>query len=167
MRLTRYSDYAIRVMVHLGHQDGKLCSIAEIAQRYDISRSHLMKIVQDLGSSGFVETVRGRSGGLRLARPAEQISLGALIRHTEGDLNLVDCTGCLIAPACGLPPILAEAMRAFFDVLDRYTLADLMSRKGELRLFFALEDQYSPKQERPDSDMLRGSAEQDPTDSGL
>lgn len=140
MKLTRYTDYAVRVMIHLGIQDGQLSSIAEIAERYGISHNNLMKVVQDLAASGFVETVRGRNGGLRLARRAGEINLGALIRHTEGQTALLDCSGCLIAPACGLPPILAEAMRAFFAVLDKYTVADLLGKRRELRRLFGFED---------------------------
>lgn len=136
MKLTRYTDYAIRVMVHLGSQDGRLSSIAEIAERYNISHSHLMKVVQELAASGFVETVRGRSGGLCLARPAKEISLGALVRQTEDNAPLIDCSTCLISPACGLPPILVEATHAFFAVLDKYTVADLLGKRRELRQLF-------------------------------
>lgn len=140
MKLTRYTDYAVRVMIHLGSHDGRLSSIAEIAQCYGISHSHLMKVVQDLAASGFVETVRGRSGGLRLARPAKEINLGTLVRHTEGHATLIDCSNCLIAPACGLPPILAEAMSAFFTVLSKYTVADLLGKRAALRRLFEFDD---------------------------
>ncbi|OWJ68828.1 Rrf2 family transcriptional regulator [Inquilinus limosus] len=138
MKLTRYTDYAMRVMIRLGTHDGELTSIAEIARVYDISHANLMKVVQDLGNAGYVETVRGRHGGVRLARPADKINLGELVRHTEAGFELVDCRGCLIAPACGLPGILAEATRAFLGVLDKYTVADLLSRRSVLRELFAL-----------------------------
>jgi Rrf2 family nitric oxide-sensitive transcriptional repressor len=133
MKLTRYTDYAVRVMVHLGvHRDG-LCSIAEIARAYDISNNHLMKVVQDLAAVGFVEAVRGRNGGLRLGRAPEEINLGVLIRHTECGFALVDCSTCAIRPACTLPAILAEATRAFMTVLDRYTIADLLQHGDQLQ----------------------------------
>ncbi|ADH88498.1 transcriptional regulator, BadM/Rrf2 family [Ancylobacter novellus DSM 506] len=138
MKLTRYTDYAMRVMIHLGTHDDRLASIPEIARIYDLSHSNLMKVVQDLGHAGYVETVRGRHGGVRLARPADQINLGELVRHTEAGFDLVDCQGCLIAPACGLPGILAEATRAFLSVLDKYTVADLLGRRSALRQLFAI-----------------------------
>ena len=131
MRLTRYSDYAMRVLLYLGRQPDRLCSIAEIAKAYGISQNHLMKVVSDLVSAGYLASVRGRSGGVRLARPANQINLGALIRHTEDDFDLVGCGRCIIAPACGLTLMLDEALAAFLAVLDRYSLADVLARKGD------------------------------------
>ena len=137
MQLTRYTDYAVRVLLHVGARDeGSLSSIGEIAQVYDISRNHLMKVVQDLGQAGFLTTVRGRGGGLKLGRPAGEITIGAIVRHTEGGFDLVDCRTCLIAPACSLPKILNEAVTAFLGVLDRYTLADVLNRKADLRGLF-------------------------------
>lgn len=137
MQLTRYTDYAVRVLLHVGSRDeGDLSSIAEIAQVYDISRNHLMKVVQDLGQAGFLTTVRGRGGGLRLGRPADQITIGAVVRHTESGFDLVDCSSCLVAPACTLPRILNEATQAFLGVLDRYTLADVLIRRVDLRGLF-------------------------------
>jgi Rrf2 family transcriptional regulator, nitric oxide-sensitive transcriptional repressor len=137
VQLTRYTDYAVRVLLHVGARDeGDLSSIAEIAQVYDISRNHLMKVVQDLGQAGFLETVRGRNGGLKLGRPAEQITIGQIVRHTETGFDLVDCSSCLVAPACTLPRILNEATQAFLAVLDRYTLADILTRKVDLRGLF-------------------------------
>jgi Rrf2 family nitric oxide-sensitive transcriptional repressor len=103
MKLSRYTDYSIRVLIYLATHDGRLASIGEIARSYDISKDHLMKVVQDLGSAGFVETTRGRNGGIRLGRPPEELNLGAVVRHTEGGLSLIDCAGCIVAPACGLP----------------------------------------------------------------
>ncbi len=135
MRLTRYSDYAMRVLLYLGRQSGELCSIAEIARAYGISQNHLMKVVSDLAASGYVEAIRGRNGGIRLARPAAEINVGALIRHTEDDFDLVGCGSCVIAPACGLTGLLDEAVEAFLGVLDRYSLADVLARKRD---FFPL-----------------------------
>ena len=131
MRLTRYTDYAMRVLLYLGRQPDRLASIAEIARAYAISQNHLMKVVNDLVNAGYLESVRGRNGGIRLARPASGINVGALIRHTEDDLDLVDCGACLIAPACGLNSVLDEALLAFLKVLDSYTLADVLTRKGD------------------------------------
>ena len=137
MQLTRYTDYAIRVLLHVGARDeGSLSSIAEIAAVYDISKSHLMKVVQDLGQAGFLTTVRGRNGGLKLGRAAEEITIGQIVRHTEQGFDLVDCSACIISPACGLPNILNEATRAFLAVLDRYTLSDVLSRRADLRGLF-------------------------------
>ncbi|MCV2447184.1 RrF2 family transcriptional regulator [Paracoccus sp. DMF] len=131
MRLTRYTDYAMRVLLYLGRQPDRLCSIAEIARAYGISQNHLMKVINDLVNAGWLASVRGRGGGIRLARPAEQISVGAVIRHTEADFDLVGCGSCIIAPACGLTLALDEAMEAFLAVLDRQTLADVLARRGD------------------------------------
>ena len=139
MKLTLYTDYAIRVVMQLAVGGERLSSIGEISQRYGISQNHLMKVVQDLGNAGYVETVRGRNGGIRLARDPAEINLGALIRHTESGFDLVDCPNCLIATACGLPNILAEATNAFLAALDKYTVADLIGRRSRLRDLFGLE----------------------------
>lgn len=131
MRLTRYTDYAMRVLLYLGRQPERHCPIAEIARAYGISQNHLMKVVNDLVNADYLESIRGRNGGVRLARPPAQINIGALIRHTEDDFDLVDCASCLIAPACGLNGVLGEALSAFLAVLDGYTLADVLARKGD------------------------------------
>lgn len=137
MQLTLHTDYALRVLLHVGARDeGGMSSIAEIAKAYDISRNHLMKVVQSLGQAGFLETVRGRNGGLRLGKPAEKITIGAIVRRTETGFALVDCGSCLIAPACTLPKVLNEATRAFLNVLDSYTLADILVRPEDLRALF-------------------------------
>jgi Rrf2 family nitric oxide-sensitive transcriptional repressor len=138
MRLTRYTDYAMRVLIHLGTQPGRVCSIAEIAKTYGISQNHLMKVAHDLGKAGYVEGVRGRSGGIRLAKAPDRIGVGDVVRHTEEGFDLADCNGCVIAPACGLTGILAEALRAFMAVLDRYTLADLIKKRAKLADLFKL-----------------------------
>ncbi len=138
MKLTHYTDYALRVMIHLGLHEHELCSISEIAAAYGISHNHLMKVVQDLAAAGYVSSVRGRNGGVRLARPASEINVGALVRHTESDLSLVDCGSCSIAPACTLKGVLAEATRGFFAVLDRYTVQDLLKKPTQLRELLSL-----------------------------
>lgn len=137
MQLTRYTDYAVRVLLHVGARDeGSLSSIAEIANVYGISRHHLMKVVQDLGQAGFLTTVRGRKGGLKLGRDAKAITIGQIVRHTEQGFDLVDCSSCIIAAACTLPKILNEATKAFLAVLDGYTLADVLTRRTDLRGLF-------------------------------
>lgn len=131
MRLTRYTDYALRVLLYCGREPGKLARIPEMARAYGISQSHLMKVVSDLVGQGYLESVRGRGGGIRLARQPEEISIGKLVRHTEDDFDLVECGTCLIAPACGLSSLFDEALAAFLAVLDSYSLADALSRKGD------------------------------------
>lgn len=138
MRLTRYTDYAMRVLLHLAARDDGLASIGEIARLYDISQNHLMKVVQDLGKAGFVRTVRGRGGGIALALPADRIVVGQVVRHTEDGFQMVDCDNCVIAPACSLPRVLNEATAAFIAVLDKYTLADLMDRRHQMRGLFGI-----------------------------
>lgn len=132
MRLTRYTDYAMRILMYLGVQPDKVCSIAEIARAYGISHNHLTKVAHDLGKAGYVEGVRGRTGGIRLARSADRINVGAVVRQTEQGFDLADCSNCIIAPACGLTGVLDEALAAFLAVLDRYTLADLLTKQSKL-----------------------------------
>lgn len=129
MRLTRYSDYAMRVMLYLAARGDRPCSISEMAAAYGISQNHLMKVMNDLGRAGYVASTRGRNGGFRLARPAAEIVVGDLLRHTEDDLDLVDCPRCVLSRGCGLSSVLDEALMAFLAVLDRYTLADLIDRR--------------------------------------
>lgn len=144
MHLTRYTDYALRTLLYLGQQQDRLCSIAEVSGAYGISQNHLMKVVSDLVSAGYVQSVRGRHGGIRLGRPAAEINIGALVRHTEDDLNLVDCGSCIIGPACGLTGVLDEALGAFLAVLDRHSLADVMARQGDfLRLLHPVDAHVS------------------------
>ena len=136
MRLTRYTDYAMRVLMYLGVQPDKVCSIAEIARAYSISHNHLTKVAHDLGRAGYVEGVRGRTGGIRLARAADRINVGAVVRQTEHGFDLAHCGSCIIAPACGLTGVLDEALAAFLAVLYRYTLADLLAKQSRLMRLF-------------------------------
>jgi Rrf2 family transcriptional regulator, nitric oxide-sensitive transcriptional repressor len=131
MRLTLHTDHALRLLMLLAIEPDELHTIEEIAQRYNISRNHLMKIAQTLAQAGFIESLRGRGGGLRLGRTAESINLGAVVRETEDGFALVECfdrehNTCLIASACGLRGPLEEALQAFLAVLDRYSLDDLV-----------------------------------------
>ena len=138
MRLKSYTDYALRVLMHLAAKPDRLASIGEIARTYRISHNHLMKVVHDLRKEGFLDAVRGRSGGIRLGRPAATISVGEVVRHTEAGFDLVDCASCVIAPACALTAALHEARKAFMTVLDGYSLADLVEdRKAGLRELLA------------------------------
>ena len=131
MKLTRYTDYALRVLMHLATHPDRLTSISTIARSYGISQNHLVKVVQDLRVAGYIHAVRGRAGGLRLGRPPEEINVGQVVRHTEEGFNLVDCAHCLIAPACALTAALSRALAAFMEVLDGYTLADLTTSRSE------------------------------------
>lgn len=142
MHITRYTDYALRVLIYLGMQRERLATIGEIAGRYAISRNHLMKVVHELGRMGYVDTVRGKNGGMRLGRRPEEISIGAVIRDTEEDFALAECFGgdnqCVITVDCRLRSVLGEALDAFFRVLDGYTLADLLPAAGAAPIRFML-----------------------------
>ncbi|PCG13151.1 Rrf2 family transcriptional regulator [Sphingomonas adhaesiva] len=137
MKLTRYTDYALRVLLYLSARPERLCSISEMSRSYGISQNHLMKVVHDLGKAGFVASARGRLGGIRLARPPEEIIIGSVVRHTEDGFDLVDCGSCIIAPACGLTGVLREALGAFMTVLDSHTLADLLNNQVDFLSLFA------------------------------
>lgn len=137
MRLTVYTDYALRLLMYLAVRSDGRATIGEVADAYGISRNHLTKVAHQLGVAGFVETVRGKGGGLRLGRAADRIGIGEVVRRTEPDMALVPCfdpvcAPCPITPACGLRGALHEAQRAFLAVLDRYSLADLVQRRAEL-----------------------------------
>ena len=129
MRLTRYTDYSLRVLIYLGLSEPRQASIADISRAYGISENHLTKVVHQLGLLGFVKTTRGRGGGLRIGKPPEQIIIGQVVRQTEEDLALVECFSngaCAIIGVCRLRGVVGEALAAFLTVLDRYTLADLL-----------------------------------------
>jgi Rrf2 family nitric oxide-sensitive transcriptional repressor len=137
MRLTVYTDYALRVLMYLALKEDELATIAEISVSYGISRNHLMKVAHRLGVAGYVETVRGRGGGLRLARRIEAIGLGEVVRFTEPDMAIVSCfkpidAPCAIRPSCVLRQALQKSRDAFMSVLDDYTLSDLVRPRGRL-----------------------------------
>ncbi|MFZ3032458.1 MAG: Rrf2 family transcriptional regulator [Parvibaculum sp.] len=137
MRVTLHTDYALRMLMLLAMEPDELHTIEEVSTRYDISRNHLMKVTQTLAQAGYVESIRGRNGGLRLGKHPEDINIGAVVRTTEDGFNLVECFGednaCVISTACGLRGPLEEALAAFLAVLDRYTLADLLQNPGRLK----------------------------------
>jgi Rrf2 family nitric oxide-sensitive transcriptional repressor len=150
MRLTVYTDYALRLLMYLAIKDDGLATIAEVAESYDISRNHLMKVAHQLGVAGYVATVRGRSGGLKLARPAADINLGDVVRDTEQDMALVPCmspvdAACAIRPSCLLKRALDKATAAFLSVLDEYSLGDLVKPRHALRNLLEME----PRPRRP------------------
>ncbi|HSQ04192.1 MAG TPA: Rrf2 family transcriptional regulator [Burkholderiales bacterium] len=136
MQLTRYTDYALRVLIYLAYKDQALSTIGEISQIYGVSENHLMKIVHGLGKLGYVATLRGKGGGLKLGRPPEQIRLGDVVRDCEETLALVECLAdgyagdCRLVSNCKLKTVLSDAQRAFFDLLDQYTLKDLVAKRA-------------------------------------
>jgi Rrf2 family nitric oxide-sensitive transcriptional repressor len=134
MRLTQWTDYTLRVLMYCAASTDRieLVTITEIAERHDISRSHLTKIVQQLAARGWLETTRGRSGGIRLALPAEDLCLGTVVRATETDFALVECfepslNQCRMDQNCRLKGVLNQATQSFLAVLDGVTLADLVA----------------------------------------
>jgi Rrf2 family nitric oxide-sensitive transcriptional repressor len=137
MRLTRFSDNALRCLIVLGLEPDQCITVHAIAMRMNMSHEHLVKIVQRLADLGYVETVRGRNGGVRLARAASDICIGELVRKTEENLTLVECfdpvsNTCPIAPVCTLSGVLHEALTAFLTVLDGKTLADALGPRDQL-----------------------------------
>jgi Rrf2 family nitric oxide-sensitive transcriptional repressor len=140
MRLTAYTDYSLRVLTYLALHGEEPVTVREIAESYSISRFHLMKVVQQLTREGFVDALRGRSGGLRLAKEKHEIVVGDIVRRMEDDFRIVECFGgssqCIISPACKLKGMLHEALEAFLKVLDSYTLADLCREPDALVVLF-------------------------------
>ncbi len=130
MRLTNLTDYALRQLMYLGQNEDRLCTIAEIAQYHQISQAHLMKVTHLLAKGGWIQTQRGKNGGMRLARAPEDINLGELVRYTETDLAVVECLGsgthCILSGRCNLSNILKQALVQFLSYLDNYTLRDII-----------------------------------------
>ena len=142
MKLTAFSDYSLRVLMYLAVQPGRRATIAEIAAAFDISEHHLVKVVHFLAKSGRLTSTRGKGGGLELGAPPEALGVGEIVRDTEGRSVIVECfdpahPNCSIAGACRLRGVFGEALRAFFAVLDRYTVADLVANDRQLaRILF-------------------------------
>lgn len=136
MRLTLHTDFALRVLIQVGLNDGKLTTIKEIAQTFDISKAHLMKVVNDLSQKGYLDTVRGRNGGIRLMREPRDINIGQVVRDTETQLDVIGCLEhrgyCPIQRVCVLRGVLSDATKAFLAVLDDHTLADLIKPRRVL-----------------------------------
>jgi Rrf2 family nitric oxide-sensitive transcriptional repressor len=132
VRLTSYTDYALRTLMFLALNRERLVTIGDIAETHQIAKNHLTKVVHQLGTLGFVETVRGRSGGLRLGREPGDIRIGDVVRETESDFHMASCfdqdsAGCLYASGCQLQGVLARATNAFLEVLDSVTLAQVVA----------------------------------------
>jgi len=137
MRLTKMSDYAMRLLMYLAHHPEQRCTIAEIATAYGISEGHLMKVTHQLAAGGFIETIRGKGGGMRLARLAAKMNLGATVRALESDFAIVECLGpgnaCRLTGNCALTAVMVEARDSFLACLDQYTLADIVPANDKSR----------------------------------
>lgn len=136
MKLTRFTDYSLRVLIYLGLKNDGRVTIKEISEAYNISRNHLMKVVSLLTRMGYVDARRGPGGGIALARPAQDIVIADVVRDMEDDLNLVECFcaegSCIIKPVCELKSALSQALAAYLQTLERYTLQDLLRPRGKL-----------------------------------
>lgn len=137
MRMTLHTDYALRMLIYMATRPEGVCKVNDVAESYGLSRNHLLKVAQTLRDLGLVETTRGRTGGIRLAKAPEEIAVGALVRATEEEFTLAECMqaggrACAISPACRLKGMLHEALGAFLAVLDKYTLADIVRNRASL-----------------------------------
>jgi Rrf2 family nitric oxide-sensitive transcriptional repressor len=155
VRLTVYTDFSLRILMFLAIKEDGLATIAQIAGAYRISKNHLMKVAHQLGVAGYIETVRGKGGGLRLARRPGDIVLGEVVRRTEPDMALVPCFEgadgqCVIFRGCALRDVLGEARDAFLAVLDRCTLADLIDAPAPLLKLLSLGKKASRRNRHPD-----------------
>lgn len=151
MRLTQFSGYGLRVLIYTGLKGDELSTIAEIAEAYQISKNHLMKVVQQLVNEGFLYSRRGKRGGVRLAREPDQISVGAVVLAMEPGFGVAECmregNSCTLTPACRLRAKLQEANRAFMQVLDAVTIADVLhdsTHQDALRGLLQLDDSEDP-----------------------
>jgi Rrf2 family transcriptional regulator, nitric oxide-sensitive transcriptional repressor len=149
MHITQHTDYGLRLLTYLGANGERQVTIAEISERFDISRSHLMKVANQLVRDGFVEGTRGKGGGLRLARAPAEINIGAVVRRMERGMELVECFGhdsrCLLTPNCRLKGVLAKALDAFLAVLDEVSLADLLGKPQKQLLHFVRHPHPAPE----------------------
>lgn len=144
MRLTLHTDYTLRVLIQVGLNNGKLTTINDIAESYGISKHHLMKVVNDLSQKGYLDTVRGRNGGMRLKRKPRDIHIGQAVRDIEDRLDVIECLShlgyCRIERVCVLRNALREATDAFLAALDGYTLADLIKPHKALSLLLLFDE---------------------------
>jgi Rrf2 family nitric oxide-sensitive transcriptional repressor len=143
MKLSAYSDYSLRLLMHAALRSPERVTVKEVAQTFGISRHHLVKIVHDLGRSGYLQTQRGIGGGFTLARPSERICLGDIVRLGEETETVIECMDkpnhrCRMFPACRLKGVLDEAAAAFFRVLDCYRLSDLLKQQSKMRAILQL-----------------------------
>ena len=136
MRLTTLTDYALRLLMYLAQRPERLCTIAEVASSYGVSEAHMMKVTHQLGLAGWIETVRGKGGGMRLAHAPQDISLGAVVRSIEPDFFMVECfsagNACVLTDNCKLTGIIEGALRSFLDHLNRSSLADILPAPNTL-----------------------------------
>ncbi|WP_337184200.1 Rrf2 family transcriptional regulator [Shinella sp.] len=144
MRMTLHTDYALRMLIYVATRPDRTCTVNDVAEAYGLSRNHLLKVAQTLRGLGLVETTRGRAGGIRLARPPQEIAVGALVRATEEEFTLAECMqaggrACAISPSCRLKGMLHEALGAFLAVLDKYTLADIVRNRAALGPLLGIE----------------------------
>lgn len=135
MHLNTFTDYALRVLIYTAAREPERVSLDELAEAYGISRNHLVQVVSKLAKIGYLETVRGRGGGIRIGKPAAEITLGEVVRATEPGFDLAECfrkgqNHCRLTPVCQLKGILGEATRAFLDKLDSYTLSELVADRA-------------------------------------
>lgn len=140
MRLTMFTDYALRTLMYLSQHQERLCTAREVADSYGVSLNHIVKVVHRLSQLGYIKSVKGKGGGIKLNRPPEEINLWELVKSMEPDLTLVECfdpqhNTCRVVSACGLKSILHEAMQAFEATLMKYSIADTISKP---RLFSSL-----------------------------
>jgi len=145
MQFTHFTDYSLRTLIYLGARQDRLATISEIAESYGISQSHLTKVVHQLANRGYIQTTRGKGGGIRLAHSPQLINIGAVVRDMEENINLVECfnpnnQNCPLLPGCTLKSVLATARKNFFDTLNRYTLADLLTNQASLNKMFDLKE---------------------------
>lgn len=139
MNLTLHTDYSLRILLYLAEHTDRPVSTREISDAYGISRNHLVRVVQTLQAHSFVKAATGRSGGIKLARDANGINIGEVVRKTEPNFRIVECfdvpsNTCRILPVCSLRGVLVTALESFFATLDKYTLADLVRMKGSQRI---------------------------------
>lgn len=146
MRLTKQTNYAVRMLMYCAANDGKLSRIPEIAKAYGVSELFLFKIIQPLHKAGIMETVRGRNGGVKLGRPAKEITLFDVVRVTEENFAMAECfedggdTDCPLVDSCGFNSALREALNAFFAVLAKYTIDDLVRRRSDIFKLLSIEE---------------------------
>ncbi len=139
MQLTAHTDYALRVLIYLNVNNEKLVTITELAEFFGISRNHLVKVVHKLGVKGFIKTVRGKGGGIRLSRPGQEISIGNVVREVEGRFQMAECFNpkkqglCPLENGCGLTGLLGQAIEQFLQTLDKAVLSDFTAPQALTR----------------------------------
>ena len=149
MRLTKQTNYAVRMLMYCAANDGRLSRVPEIARAYGVSELFLFKILQPLTKAGLVETVRGRNGGVRLGRAADRITLFDVVKVTEDSFAMAECfedrvAECPLVDSCGLNSALRKALNAFFDVLADYTIEDLVKARPQINFLLGIEEARGP-----------------------